>query len=206
MARTLRSKSIAVRREHILGAAIRVFSERGFHRSTIRDVAKAAGVSDGTIYNAFENKEALLLAILDPLGNAQSQGAFLPSQDIGSFLRTLCAERWSAFTPDALAMLRVVLSQVLVDPKLRSRFKKRFIQPTFDGMEPTLKSLAEKGSISGHDVSITTRLITASFLGLVLMRLLGDEVLEQRTTDVPAALATLLLQGLGSESNDKSAA
>ena len=57
----------SLRRTQILDAATAVFAERGFHRTTIRDVAKAAGVADGTIYNYFDNKTALLLGIMDRL-------------------------------------------------------------------------------------------------------------------------------------------
>ncbi len=43
------------------------FAERGFHRATIHEVARATGVADGTIYTYFEHKTALLQGILDRL-------------------------------------------------------------------------------------------------------------------------------------------
>ena len=57
----------AARREQILDAATTVFAAKGFHRATIKEVARAAGVADGTIYNYFENKAALLLGLLGPV-------------------------------------------------------------------------------------------------------------------------------------------
>jgi TetR/AcrR family fatty acid metabolism transcriptional regulator len=44
----------------ILNAAIKVFAEQGYHKSTISQVAKAAGVADGTIYIYFKNKADIL--------------------------------------------------------------------------------------------------------------------------------------------------
>lgn len=44
----------------ILEAAIKVFAEQGFHNSTISQVAKEAGVADGTIYLYFKNKADIL--------------------------------------------------------------------------------------------------------------------------------------------------
>src|SRR5215210_8917286 len=64
---TFQAQVAALRRTQILAAAAQVLAARGFHRTTVRDVAKAAGVADGTIYNYFENKTALLLGILDRL-------------------------------------------------------------------------------------------------------------------------------------------
>jgi TetR/AcrR family fatty acid metabolism transcriptional regulator len=45
----------------ILEAAIKVFAEHGFYQSTVAQIARKAGVADGTIYLYFENKEDILL-------------------------------------------------------------------------------------------------------------------------------------------------
>ena len=47
--------------QKILEAAIKVFAEQGFFRSTISQIAKEAGVADGTIYLYFKNKDDILL-------------------------------------------------------------------------------------------------------------------------------------------------
>ncbi len=51
------------RKDQILKAAEKVFSEKGFQNSTISDVAKETGVSDTTIYEYFSSKEELLFCI-----------------------------------------------------------------------------------------------------------------------------------------------
>ncbi len=48
------------RRSEILEAATTVFSEKGFHAATLDDVAAAAGVSKGSIYNHFDSKEDVI--------------------------------------------------------------------------------------------------------------------------------------------------
>lgn len=45
----------------ILNAAIKVFAEQGFHQSTVSQIAKEAGVADGTIYLYFKNKDDILV-------------------------------------------------------------------------------------------------------------------------------------------------
>ena len=44
----------------ILDAAIRVFARQGFHQSTVAQIAKEAGVADGTIYLYFKSKDDIL--------------------------------------------------------------------------------------------------------------------------------------------------
>ncbi len=53
------------KRERITDAAILVFANKGYHAARVSDVAKQAGVADGTIYLYFRNKEDLLLSIFE---------------------------------------------------------------------------------------------------------------------------------------------
>ena len=60
-----REEAKALFRNAILDAAERVFAEHGFHVARIQDVAKQARIGVGTVYNHFEQKEDLLLALLE---------------------------------------------------------------------------------------------------------------------------------------------
>ena len=51
------------RSEHILDAAERCFARAGFHRTSINDICKEAGVSPGALYVYFDSKEALIAGI-----------------------------------------------------------------------------------------------------------------------------------------------
>src|SRR5687767_108593 len=51
------------KRERILRAAAAVFARTGYFNAKVSEVAKEAGVADGTIYLYFENKEDLLVTI-----------------------------------------------------------------------------------------------------------------------------------------------
>jgi AcrR family transcriptional regulator len=52
-------------RDRIIAAAVRVFSEKGYHSSTIADVCRESGLSVGAIYTYFASKEALFLQSCD---------------------------------------------------------------------------------------------------------------------------------------------
>src|SRR5204863_7313831 len=51
------------KRERILRAAIEVFARNGYFNAKVSEIAKAAGVADGTIYLYFDAKEDLLVTI-----------------------------------------------------------------------------------------------------------------------------------------------
>ena len=53
------------RREHILDAAEQCFARAGFHRTTMHDICREAGVSPGALYVYFDSKEALIAGIAE---------------------------------------------------------------------------------------------------------------------------------------------
>jgi TetR/AcrR family fatty acid metabolism transcriptional regulator len=53
------------KRERILAAAERVFARRGFFASRVSEIAKDAGVADGTIYLYFKSKDDLLISLFE---------------------------------------------------------------------------------------------------------------------------------------------
>ena len=53
------------KRDRILKAAVKVFARNGFHATRVSEVAKAAGVADGTIYLYFKSKEELLFSLFE---------------------------------------------------------------------------------------------------------------------------------------------
>lgn len=64
----------------ILQAALQCFLAKGFHQTSMRDIAQAAGVSLGNLYNHFPGKEAIILAV-----------AMAESEELASLLQRLAA-------------------------------------------------------------------------------------------------------------------
>lgn len=55
-------------RQQILQAASDIFARQGFYAATIREIGRASGLSSTAIYYHFEDKDALLLAVCEPVG------------------------------------------------------------------------------------------------------------------------------------------
>jgi TetR/AcrR family transcriptional regulator, cholesterol catabolism regulator len=52
------------RRDELLGIAARLFAEKGFTNTTVRDIADAAGILSGSLYHHFDSKESMVDEIL----------------------------------------------------------------------------------------------------------------------------------------------
>ena len=61
--------------EAIRGAALEVFRKTGYHRTRMADIARAAGIGKGTLYEYFENKAHILRVAFDQYFDAFRQGA-----------------------------------------------------------------------------------------------------------------------------------
>src|ERR1041384_6492491 len=62
---TVHSAPATDKRERILDAAEVIFAKHGFFASKVSDVAKEAGVADGTIYLYFKSKDDLLISLFE---------------------------------------------------------------------------------------------------------------------------------------------
>src|SRR5262249_46363450 len=63
----------AARREQLLGVALEVFARHGFHGTAMNDVAGAAGVTKPVLYQHFQSKRQLYLALLEEVGQRLRQ-------------------------------------------------------------------------------------------------------------------------------------
>jgi AcrR family transcriptional regulator len=193
----LQAQLVAARRGQILDAATRVFARKGFNRATIRDVARDAGVSDGTIYNYFANKTDLLFGLLDRLNDTERRQASLTQvvePSLTGFFRAYLRERVEALWSNA-DLLRAVLPELLANPELRARYYDEVIAPTMALGEGAIQALASGGRLRDLDAALTTRVLAGSLLGLMVLQLLGDETLAARWREIPDTLAELLLPG-----------
>lgn len=62
------------RKEAILEAAIRLFAEKGYNETPTSEVARTAGVAEGTVFHYFKTKEGILMHILEEMINIYLKG------------------------------------------------------------------------------------------------------------------------------------
>jgi AcrR family transcriptional regulator len=192
----IQEQFILARRNQILDAATQVFATKGFHRATTREVANAAGIAEGTIYNYFANKTALLLGLLNRINETElrpQQYEQAAHGDIRDFLRAHVRQRFEVLTHLGFEVFQVVLSEILADSKLRALYYQQVIEPTFIIAEQYFRRWAEEGVIRLRDPRLAVRTIGGMTLGLIILRIMGDPDLEARWHEVPDLVVDLLL-------------
>jgi len=113
---------VDARRQAYIDAALKTFVNKGYDRTTIEEIAKAAGAGKITFYKQFGNKEELFrLVVKQTISQAVATLAIdeIAEQPIEQSLRGVVGQLYEAFTSASLlAVRRLVVSEYLRFPEL----------------------------------------------------------------------------------------
>jgi AcrR family transcriptional regulator len=178
------SERKSARRAKILESAEKLFAQNGFENASIRDIAKISGVADGTIYNYFENKEAIFHELVRNLLERLGKDEALPlgiSEGTDFSDRVLARMRR---LHDEYLRIAAVLPYALSSPDLRLALKDSFIAPVAAALEREL----EMADHATGARALEARVLLAAVLGFQVLMLLGDPLTVEAWTK-PARLA-----------------
>lgn len=166
----------AEHRERIIQAAIQSFSQTGFDRTKMEDIAKRLGLSKGTIYLYFASKEDLFLAILEHylkiMKERQHSTIFSSREDL-----LLDAERfYDEFQNLEQGNDRVMLEMV-VESTRNNRLRKGMYEhrlKVYDAVVDHLNRHVERGIIRKDiDAGGLASALVALYDGLTVSKMLG---------------------------------
>lgn len=196
----------ADRRSQILAAALEVFSTKGFHKATNKDIAKAAGgMSPGLIYHYFKDKEDLFISLIREratlLQLTDDRDAFMALAPREALTRVAQAYLSMFRDPTHVAFFRIVITEVIRFPQISDMFYRILISKLFHFIRSYFALQIERGSLRPHDPAIATR----SFIGMVMIHVLAREILHQPEAmmvsdeQVIANIIDIFLRGLEPE-------
>ncbi|MFN8442184.1 MAG: TetR/AcrR family transcriptional regulator [Caldilineaceae bacterium] len=194
----IQAQLVEARRNQILDAATKVFAEKGFARATIKEIARVAGVADGTIYIYFKNKEDLMLGLMHRINQSDqraedfAQAATQPAED---FSVAYFRQRME-FMGNQMATFQAILQEVLGNETLRKEYLEKVIEPTMTVAKPYFEALIANRTIRPIEPAMTINVITGSVLGVLLLRMLGYMNVEEQWEELPEVLFEILFKGL----------
>jgi AcrR family transcriptional regulator len=181
----------------LLEAAAACFGEAGYQATRVEEIASRAGVTVGTVYRYFPNKETLFAAVLDESRKRLPTGWAVAERDPGRLLRETI-DRWWAFLaePAQSVMLRASLAETGDVPEAASLYG----QEVRNRLEQQLGGVLRLGMAAGVfrsvDVSGVGRALADALMGGALTR----RPTQPGTADDPAtylsALYSTLINGI----------
>jgi AcrR family transcriptional regulator len=172
------------RRKHarpgeIVEAAISVFAEHGFEAARIEEVARRAGVSKGTVFVYFANKEELFRAVArnllsTHLGNIPSIAADpeLPFVELVPMLLHQAAQVADSRMP---AMLRLLIAEGRRFPDIARVWYEEVVSKLLGALTGAIEKAQERGEIRPGDPRLFAfSIVGPMFSGVLFRQILGD--------------------------------
>jgi len=176
------------RRQQILDAAQAVFAAKNFQATTIKDIARAAGISPGLIYWYFKDKTDLFTSLLSERissGLEEVAGLALadmrPEQFLHNFARFYIGmyER-----PQNLALFKMVVANTVSLPAVVRQLQSRVVAGVLGTVQAYLEQQVALGRMRPCDTEMVARAFIGSLLAYVVSRhILKDPLAQQVPQD-----------------------
>jgi len=167
-------------RQRILDAAMRCFSESGFHNASMQQICAAANMSPGGVYRYFASKDEIIGAIFEHV-HARNTQYFERMVSEGVTLQAFSEVGFSCLRdltngPES-GLFCEVFAEAKRNPQMRGAFEAKY-QKSLDMMRTALARLQASGEIDGSlDVAVVATLLMAIGDGLI-MRMRVDQELQ----------------------------
>jgi AcrR family transcriptional regulator len=190
-----RERRIAARKTQILDAATSVFSRRGYDRATTREIADAADVSEGTLYNYFNSKQDLLIGVANAYADeVVNDIARIDAEDFGDMLAQLIAKRFRGGRDRRLFMLFLHESRDNAGDHQQDvqDAMHRIIEETEKGIQ----ALIAEGRMRSVDPIVAARTLNATIMGFAALFELGAPVGYTSPENLGEQVTDIFLNGL----------
>jgi AcrR family transcriptional regulator len=184
------------KQKKILLSAIETFSEKGYAAASTSEIAKKAGVAEGTIFRHYKTKKELLMSIVAPL-MAKLIGPFIVNDfnkvldqqydHVEDFLKATIENRRDVLKR-LLPVIKIMLQEIPFQTEMREQFIELVVKKIFERVSILIKSYQEKGQLIDMPPESIARLAITSIIGFLISRYIlfpdldwDDELETERT-------------------------
>lgn len=195
------------KQRNILRASIKLFAEKGFHASSTSEIAKEAGVAEGTIFRHYKSKKDILLAVVAPVLLKVAAPFIL--KDVREIFKE---ESKKPFTEVMTQLYRNRLELVMANEKhvrimlqeafFHNEIREALIASVFSDVKEMARKLIEAkvdvGELRPLPTQAVFRAVLSSMIGLILFRqVLDPDEFGNYSDDEQIALSVdILMNGI----------
>jgi len=175
--------------EQVLDVALRLFAERGIDGASMDAIAEASGVSKATIYNHWQDKDALCLEVLARLHGADEEPPAFASDDIRSGIAAVLGRR----PPEQRSEMQTRIMPHLMayatrNPAFGMAWRSRVLEPPRKQLTQLLKRAVELGQLPADlDYDLAVALLLGPMMYAKFMSLGGHRTPEDMPNRVTEA-------------------
>ena len=197
------------KRRQVMEGAREIFMSEGFDAASMNDIARAAGVSKGTLYAYFDSKEALFEALIrEERAHQPERNTMFPDDEpdpakaLAIYGRRLMAK---VIRPENLAQIRVVVAAAARFPRLGQAFYEAGPHFGIGMLTAKLDAFLAAGTLSIDDTNLAAQQFIDLCLGDMLKRMLFMVIDAAHPSDFEVAVddaVAMFIKAYGVRSRD----
>lgn len=198
-----KSNKQTVKQKKIIEVAIISFAEKGYSNTSTAEIAKKAGVAEGTIFKHYGTKENLLLSIMVPfikdffpvkidelIGNLMNDKC-----SFEEFLRALLTDR-NAFLAENREIFQVVVKEIFYKEELRNELLPFVLEVGSNNLKKVIEVFKKQGEIKDIQNEVVLKMMFTAIGGMFITNFVllnKHSISEKEIEDV----ICFIMNGLG---------
>lgn len=205
---TLQNVKLTVKQERVVQVAIRLFAEKGYSNTSTAEIAKAADVSEGTIFKQYGTKEKLLLSLIvshlkellpsmaDELFSQTNKANSTFEQFITAFLKDRVE-----FGTENREIVQVVIKELIYNEELRNEILPYFAEVITSRFTQVIDHFKERGELMDIATDRIVKMIVTYITGFLASNfvLLNKESIEEEEIE---SSVRFIMKGIVKPSSD----
>ncbi|GER68046.1 TetR family transcriptional regulator [Weizmannia acidilactici] len=185
------------KKQKIMETAVALFAEKGYSNTPTSEIAKAAGVAEGTIFRHFGTKDNLLVAVIVPFlkasipSMAEELFTELMSHDVfffEDFLRELVRDRLN-FVKENKEIFQIVVKEFLYNEEIRNELLPYFVENIGGRLIQVIRVFQERGELVSRPAEDIAKLVVTCIAGLFVSKFV---LMLNGTADEEAEIETIV--------------
>lgn len=196
------------REEEILEAAVKIFSDKGYSAATTSEIAREAGVAEGTIFRYFKTKKEILTKVMikliavigEKIMSERLTEIFQNNKDKNEkeILKLLLKDRLSVALK-YFDMLKVVMTEVQYHEDLKEAFINNIVIKGKDIVSEYFKEGIEKGIFKDIDINVAIRSILGMMGIYIIQRQFMPDIITLEDDKQLDIMIDIFLYGISSK-------
>lgn len=189
----LNNSEISDRERLILDAAIKIFAEKGYDKSTTKEIAEIAGIAEGTIFRYYKTKNNILEGVLTLLISTISKNVVFKSiekllkdnegKTPEELIKLIIKDRIE-LVEQVFPLMKIVVMQAFTSEAIKKAFYDNVMVKAFELFESVFEEMKQKNMIR-KDLSNENifRSIVGNIIVLILPRVMLADIEEPKDLD-----------------------
>ncbi|MEK4384116.1 TetR/AcrR family transcriptional regulator [Aeribacillus sp. FSL K6-2848] len=176
------NQDLTPKQAKILQAAVEIFAEKGYAATSTSEIAKRAGVAEGTIFRHYKTKKDLLISIVSPIIIEFAVPLFAERfinevfqdqrlDDFEDLLRKIIRNRYQ-FVKNNVPLLKIFFQEIAFHAEIQEKFSAVFTEKVLPQFIKVVNHFKQNGQIGDFPTETVIRLTINAIVGFFITRFL----------------------------------